>query len=244
MAKTPNFEERVKKFLPRIYFFEEHADPSSYNVAYFPRISKEDAKKFGFIPQRENYRGELRDYPPERITFGKWRGKTVSWRYHCGEFLGGQCFHDYKPGYPTLTYCDWMICRDYYEQKFEKDSKKLEQENPDYAKLVELTSPRMKGMISDDELKKMRKFYEEKLENNPEYIKLQELKKDVYALRIYTKKLEKERNKEEREGFLKRLKELKTEYDSDGVKASIPSEKKRLSVRGAMHRKLKQQSGL
>ena len=69
-------------------------------------------------------------------------------------------------------------------------------------------------------------------------------KQDVFDLDTYVKYLKKQEKSEERKGLRGRLESLITEYHSDDIKEILPDKKKRLSVRGVMHRKLKKEASM
>ena len=139
---------------------------------------------------------------------------------------------------------EWQNCHDYYAKKYEVDKKKFESKNLIWKQLQELNSPKMKARLSENERESMQNLYEARLKKDPDYQSLQELKRGIVDLSTYIKWLKKEKQKDKRGGLRERLESLKKEYDSTEVKEALPDEKKRLSVRGIMHKKLKKEADM
>ncbi|MBR6412954.1 MAG: hypothetical protein IKS41_07355 [Alphaproteobacteria bacterium] len=233
--KTPDFVKRVrKKFLP--------ISISSYDYSLeFPK-NEENQKRLEALGVNISDRGTFQ--------LGSLNGKPVEWNYY------------YYSDFDNSVWCpkgvsksehrcvqlfgikEWTHCRDFYKKKYDVDKKNFESQNPIWKQLQELNSPEMKAVLSESERNAMKNLYEAKLKKDPNYQSLQELKKDIFDLDTYVKYIAKAAKSSSRRGFKERLSKLKAEYDSGDVKGAIPDEKRRLSARGVMHKKLKKEAEL
>ena len=122
--KTPDFVERVQdKFMPKVYYHAERGSyGDSYRTAYYPRMSIEDAERFGLQDEPISSYGVSN---AKGFHFGQLNGVTVKWtRRYDSEYYGNLCFHDHTPSL-TLTLTDWKFCRDFHKQKLKYFSEHL-----------------------------------------------------------------------------------------------------------------------
>ena len=263
--KIPNFVKRVQFYKPYISV-HHNRDRGGINLStsdieaiiamsgtpYQKKYEEERTEKFSW--------GTIGEQPIEWCQFFA-RPNGLLWRVH-PEFPDDRYIGHYAIS-PTTGYVidfdswsisdkidalfgikEWRNCHKYYSQKYEAEKKEFETKNPVWQQLKALDSPKVKATMSEDEQKAMRNLYETKLKKDPDYQDLQDLKQDIFDLATYVKYLEKQEKSEERKGLKGRLESLKTEYDSTEIKEALPDEKRRLSVRGAMHKKLKKQAGM
>lgn len=230
--KTPDFVERVKKKFWPISMFP--------NGLQFPK-TEENQKRLEAFGVNVSEGGSFQ--------FGSLDGKPVEWGcfYYSDIDRSLWC----PRGVSKSDYCnvrfslkEWTHCRDFYKKKYEVDKKNFESQNPIWKQLQELGSAEMKAVLSESERSAMRNLYEAKLKKDPDYLSLQELKKGVFDLDTYIRYITKAAKSSSRQGFKERLHKLKAEYDSGDVKGAIPNEKRRLSARGVMHKKLKKEAEL
>ncbi|MBR6411843.1 MAG: hypothetical protein IKS41_01620 [Alphaproteobacteria bacterium] len=244
MEKTPNFVERVQKFLPT------------------PLYMRDGSICFSFLDGKADIFGKkepLTSLGRERMTLGVWEGTSFEWTEHSifSKEEGWQKYWKlnddqslgtrdeiirtlFEEKFDKLfTIKEWKKCRKFYAQEYEAKKKTLEVQNPVWNKLTALDSEDVKKVMSDKQMKAMRNLYEAKLKDDPDYQALQELKQDVFALDTYISYREKEKERDSRDGLKQKLKDLTDEYASPEIKEVFPDEKQRLAVRGTLHKKLK-----
>ena len=224
--------EKIPDFVRRV---EEKFKPVFNSRMELPR-NKENIKRLEALGVNISDR---------TFQLGSLNGKPVEWNYN-----------DYEAVYfPKKAVSDsryvqwfgikeWTHCRDFYTKEYESKKEKFESKNPVYQQLKALDLPEVKAAMSKDEQKAMRNLYEAKLKKDPDYRDLQDLKRDVFDLVTYVKYLEKKEKNGERRDLKSRLESLKTEYDSTEIKEALPDEKRRLNVRGTMHKIVKKEAGM
>ena len=245
--KTPDFVKRVKKFLPKVFTDEK-------GTLYLNLTDSDEIRKFGgeCIPS-----GRDRFLVPSSKTTHMYRFGTsvkkrnpVLWeKFHSGRYelksmVGATADTLFEQPNGILGIKEWTKCHEWYSKKYTEQEKKFHEKNPIWKKIMDLDSEEMKAALDKKELDAMRSLYETQLKGDPDYQSLQDLKQDVFDLDTYVKYLKKQEKCEERKGLRGRLEGLITEYHSDDIKEILPDEKKRLSVRGVMHRKLKKEAGM
>ena len=266
MEETPKFIERIEeKFMPLITVDVEYNHDGNKRFL----IKMDDAEKLvamGGQTLGEDKRGR------KSVAFGI-GGKPTKWvPLYCNriyEFGLASCSHAdggyygcyacnedgsimefyssvaaEKAAFSLIGLKEWQNCHNFYAKKYQADRAEFETTNPVWAKWKSIDTPEMRATLSQSEYQTLKNLYEGKLNRDPDYQALEQLKQDVFDLDTYVKYLKKEEQRDKRNDLEEKLTDLKEEFSSPEMKEAIPHEGRRLSARGVMHKKLKSENGL
>ena len=248
------FEDRIKKFLPD---YEIHTyKPGPYGHYLRVNFDSEKTRAFGCetVVTGETYDRDEKGEPHYQRVLGKFQSRPIVFHdglgfrsvdedsSHCSD--GYLCKKIEEDGFASIiTAKEWENCLDYYTKEYEKYEEEY-RTDPVYAQLKALDDPEVQKTMTPEVCEQTRAFYLAKLEKNPGYKTLQEMKKDVAVLTTYVQYRKKQERTGQRRELSAKLSELRKDYNSKDMKAIIPDEKKRMAARVAMRKKFEKDAGM